>query len=100
MSRTEANKSRTAAEMLAGAVIEVGDALSGTRDLEADLTGMSFRGPQEPGGEILVVLRAIYHDGTKVVAFHSAYSLGDCVKGIADRLRNGSLKWKPDEYDK
>jgi hypothetical protein len=79
-------------------VRELSESLTGARRTEVDLTSMTIRGPIEPGQEILMVLKGFDHAGAPVVAFHSAYSLGECLQGLAGRINNGTLRWKEDEY--
>lgn len=63
-----------------------------------ELTGMSFRPPQAPNGEWLIVVRGLDDDGAPVVAFHSDVHLDTAVVGLQNRLTNRSLRWREDEY--
>ena len=56
------------------------------------------RGPLDPGDEYLIVVRADADDGTPMVGFHSGVDLASAFIGLANRLRNGTLKWHMDEY--
>lgn len=58
---------------------------------------IAFKARGGPSGEWLAVIGAATHEGAKV-AFHSADSFHGCVEGVCNRLMNGSLKWKDDEY--
>lgn len=58
---------------------------------------IKFRAGNTPGADWLVVITA-YSSGTPVVAFHSGVGFKDTLLGLASRLKNGSLKWKADEY--
>lgn len=80
------------------AVDEIGLALSGYRSLAVDVVGISLRAPQTPGGDYLLTLRGQDADGSPVVAFHGSPDLGDAFRGAHNRLMNGSLKWRKDEY--
>lgn len=79
------------------AVAEISAAICGKRDLAVSLTGLSLRGPQEGNEEILCVIRGIDEAGLPVVSFHSGFVLGEVLRGVASRLNNGSLRWRPDE---
>lgn len=72
--------------------------LEGERDISVELSGLTIRAPKEEGGEILVVLRGLDEEGAAVVAFHSAFSLDEALVGVENRLANGSLKWRIDEW--
>lgn len=63
-----------------------------------DVTGLKFKGASGDQGEVLAIIQAFDKEGTPVVAFHAAPTFGECLNGVAARLRNGSLKWKVDEY--
>ena len=47
-------------------------------------------------GDVLVVVKAEGSEGNQV-AFHSGDRVDDVVIGLANRLRNGSLKWREDK---
>lgn len=38
--------------------------------------------------------------GQAMVAFHGGTSMGDALKGLLERLENGSIKWKTDSFKK
>lgn len=46
---------------------------------------------------VLIVLKG-YEGSAWVVAFHREGTLSAAVAGVGNRLRNGSLKWRKDEY--
>ena len=84
-----------------GEAIEYIDAaIAGYRQLAIRPTGYTVRAPQSEGGELLAVVKGFDAEGTPCVAFHSAFGLGDLMRGVAGRLRNGTLKWKIDQYAK
>lgn len=56
-----------------------------------------FKAPRSVGGEWLVVVQVSTEKGG-VVGFHSADDFSEAVKGLSSRLRNGSIKWRDDEY--
>lgn len=62
------------------------------------LLGVSVRIAEHPGGEHLFVLKGRYQ-GERVVSFHQDSSLLSGITGVGNRIRNGSLKWRPDEYE-
>lgn len=68
------------------------------------LTGLTIRystnkaGDYIPGGEVLVVVKAYDAEGTRWVGFHSAMSMIEALAGTMIRIRNGSIKWKVDEF--
>lgn len=80
------------------AVGHLSAAMEGYRDLQVDITGLSIRGPRVRGDEFLMVVRGVDHEGLPLVAFHSAMSLGEVLRGGEARIANGTLKWKPDEF--
>ena len=65
---------------------------------DVELSGLSLREPQRENGEFLVVLRGFAQDGTPMVAFHSSLSAPEALAGAAERMANGTLKWKIDGY--
>lgn len=73
-------------------------ALSGHTVADVELVGISIRGPKGENEEFLITVRGLGSDGQALVAWHSASSLWDLIAGVATRLGNGSLKWKPDEW--
>lgn len=78
----------------------IGRGMTGAIFAGAILTGMSIRGPQVVGGEFLLVAKGTTEDGENIVGFHSAFTLGDAVRGLEARIRNGTLKWRVDEFRK
>lgn len=85
-------------EKVGKAIVDLAHAIEGYRDLSVELVGMSIRGPQFRGGEYLIVLRGLDEEGLPIVAFHSALDMGEVLRGVESRLRNGSLKWRKDEF--
>jgi len=61
------------------------------------ITTIRLRAPSVEGGEWLAVVKATTENGN-IVGFHGGTGLGDLVSGLANRLNNGSIKWKEDEY--
>lgn len=58
---------------------------------------IKFRAGKVPGAEWMVIITAYSPDGP-VVAFHAGDGFKDTLVGLAARLKNGSMKWKVDEY--
>lgn len=79
-------------------VMYLGVAMQGMRDLEITPIGISIRGPRTQGDEFLATLRGVDADGARWVAFHSAFELAELLRGVESRLRNGSHRWKEDQY--
>lgn len=77
---------------------EIGRAIEGYRELAVDVVGFSVKGPQQRGDEVLIVVRGFDAEGAPVVAFHSAYTTIDAIRGLAARLNNGTLQWKADKF--
>lgn len=80
------------------ALMELGFVMAGTWDWSVAVTGFSVRAPQSPGGDFLITIRALDHEGGPVVAWHGSPELGNAIQGLHNRLRNGSLKWRADEW--
>ena len=63
------------------------------------LKSLSVRVPMHEGGEYLITMRTTKH-GSEEVAFHAGSSLWETLEGMINRMSNGSLRWKSDEYAK
>jgi len=63
-----------------------------------EVVGLSVRPPNREKDDFLVVLRGLDAEGAPVVAFHGALSLLDALAGAGERLRNGTLTWRADEF--
>jgi len=63
-----------------------------------ELKGMSIRGPREGSADFLITLRALDPEGAPQVAFCGGSCIDDAVVNLQQRLDNGSLKWRPDEF--
>lgn len=61
------------------------------------LTGLTIKCDPDDEEGVLIVLRG-YLGSEAQVAFHRAGSVSEAVSGAGNRLRNGSLKWRLDEY--
>lgn len=80
------------------ALDEVGLAMAGYRSLSVDIVGVSIRAPRVRGDDYLLTIRGLDEDGARVVAFHGAADLVEAFRGLQNRLLNGSLKWRIDNY--
>lgn len=80
------------------AVMQLGRAMEGYRDLAVSIVGLSIRGPRVRGDEYLLTLKGVDADGLKWVAFQSATSVDELFRGCEARLSNGTLKWKEDQF--
>jgi hypothetical protein len=96
--------SMTSAANYARAMVRLAEAITdferqADRLSESDLliTSMTIRCPGFDRGDYLLVLRGTTPDGA-VVAFHNAPTLWETLEGAVNRLKNGSLKWKEDQY--
>jgi hypothetical protein len=61
------------------------------------MRAIRFRAPSVQGEEWLGIVTA-WVDDNAVVAFHRGDTLADCVRGTFNRMVNGKLRWKDDEY--
>lgn len=94
----------TSAANYARAMVRLAEAIvdferQADRLAETDLfiQSMTIRLPSYDRAEYLLVLRGTTPDGA-VVAFHNAPTLWETIEGTVNRLKNGSLKWKEDQY--
>jgi len=85
-------------EQIGYAVHQIGAHMGGYQQWPVTLVGFSVRGPKVKFGEFLVTIRGVDAEGARWVAFHSSYNLGDLMRGLCERARNGDLKWKEDQY--
>jgi hypothetical protein len=67
---------------------------------EVELLNIKVRLGSPGGEETLVIVTGTWGDGTPVVAFHAAQSPSDAVAGCLNRIRNGTMKWREDQYAK
>lgn len=83
----------------AGLALQQLDALAqGWRSVEYELLGLSIKCPRSEGDDYLVTVRALDAAGQPVVAFHGAYNLLELLIGVSNRISNGGLRWKVDEW--
>lgn len=70
----------------------------GERTEGVEILAIRFKAPGHPMGEWLAVVSASIED-ERVVAFHKADDFSECLKGVLNRINNGSIKWRSDEYN-
>lgn len=61
------------------------------------LVGLRIKPPGDDSAEWLVVATGDTLEGA-VVAFHTAGTLTEALRGVAERYVNKTLKWRDDEY--
>lgn len=101
MSNEEDRHRRTAEarERLSGrALARLGGRMMGPAADGWEIMGLSVRKPRDETEDFLITLRALTSEGQPVVAFSGGAFLEDAVVTLMNRLSNGSLKWRPDEY--
>lgn len=65
---------------------------------ECEVQGLSLK-RSTTSDEFLVVIRGLSEeDGTPMVAFHAAVTVADALAGAAQRVADGTVKWRVDEY--
>lgn len=65
---------------------------------EIEFRGLTLRPPQVQSGEWLCVMKGFDHEGGAVVAFHSARTGAEALAGAINRMANGKLTWKEDQF--
>ena len=80
------------------AVDYLGLAMRDMRSLAVLPYSFSVKAPTEEKPEFFMVVRGIDGEGRPVVAFHSSLELDTLFRGVEQRLLNGTLKWRDDEY--
>lgn len=80
------------------AVSWLGLAMDGHRQTDVEIIGFSVKAPVAERGEFFLVLRGVDHEGAPVVSFTSATTLEEVFRSVVARIRNGSLRWRNDDY--
>ncbi len=62
------------------------------------IKSLKARCPQGETGGYLLVVTAV-GEGGPVVAFQDGDSLAEVIVGFINRLENGSVKWKEDQFE-
>jgi len=78
-------------------VVGFDQAVERADDRDVWFQGLSVRPPTALRAEWLVVMR-VNTEEQPVVAFHSAGTFAEALKGALERFENGSLVWKDDAY--
>lgn len=82
---------------LGTAIMNLGDTMEHREEGGTIWGNITIKPAVAAGGEWLVILRATTPSG-QYVAFASASSLGEALRGVSARLQNGSIKWTVDKY--
>lgn len=99
MTKRSSNQETDIARQIGTSVGRVDGALGRYADDDVFLRTVTIRAPEEGQGDYFVVSRW-WVGGEQKVAFHSAGTFWEAVKGLADRMQNGSLTFKDDQYAK
>lgn len=78
-------------------LMQLAESLSKMNSGTERLVALKLRAPKGPGGEWLAVVSTLVDD-ERFVAFSSGVDFVVCLQTLGARLRNGSLKWKEDQY--
>lgn len=78
-------------------LVRVEHLLDALDEENVEVRSVTFRVPQEQGGDFLVTVRA-FVEGKAMVAFHGSDSFAEAARGVFARLENRSVKWKDDQY--
>lgn len=62
-----------------------------------EIQELRIRLPQDDGQGYLVVIKALSEKG-KIVGFHDGTTLTDALLGALRRLKQGNVRFKPDEW--
>lgn len=82
---------------LARPIFTVQNQFEQAEDPEIRLVSIRLKAPDFPQGSWLAVVKGAT-ETANLVAFHKADDLVDTIKGVFNRLANGSLTWKEDNY--
>lgn len=86
----------TLIERLGEAVLHVDEYIRDPADGEHYISELRFRVRYDAEGDVLGVIKAETGAG-KVIAFQSGDTVAEVLRGIVNRLRNGSLQWREDK---
>lgn len=73
--------------------------LENVMDEGVRINRITFKCGGDVRGSWLAIVTAVTAEGP-IVTFHSAEGIVSTIEGLSNKLRNGSLKWKEDEYAK
>jgi hypothetical protein len=82
------------------AVFYIDAVMHGWRDVGVVVVGLSIRSPRHEHDDFFVTVRGVDAEGARWVAFHTAMTLMDLLRGVAARMKNGSFKWKEDTFER
>lgn len=83
-------------ERMGESVLTLDDYITDTGGHNRYVVEIRFKVRYADEGDILIVVKRA-GEGGKEIAFHSADTLGEAVISLANRMRNGSLKWREDK---
>lgn len=84
-------------QRLYGSLLGLADAVERWAERGVDLRSFTVRPPKEDGGEWLVVAR-IRKEGEPMVGFTSGGDPAGALQTALNRMYNGSMDWRRDEY--
>lgn len=94
-----AERSTSERNRRAGRALEMlGSRMSGGFNAGWEIMGLSVRKPRIEGEDFLITVRALTPDGQPVVAFSGGAFLDDAFVTLVNRIANGTLKWREDQF--
>jgi hypothetical protein len=85
-------------QLAAWDMVDWTEVLDGVTLAGFDVYELKLKRFESQDAKLLLVMKAYDVDGRPVVAFHAGNNVLDVLAGAMRRLRNGSLKWKEDQY--
>ena len=82
-------------QRLARKVEQLSSFVEDPKDGQPYITSINFKMNSGWDGGVLAIVKGV-SDGDDVVGFHSEEAFDECLVGLANRLANGSLKWRED----
>ena len=58
---------------------------------------LRFKAPDVEGGDWMAIV-TVTLDGAAAVAFVFGSTFGECLRTLANKMENGSIQWKEDQY--
>jgi hypothetical protein len=80
---------------LGGTIVGADNTLRRQMEYDLDIQTITFKVSPAARSDVLVIVKGIW-EGQKVVAFHNAPTFWEATKGVLDRIKNRSLKFKED----
>lgn len=84
-------------EELARGVLNIDRYVEEIQEARPTLVGVKVRCDVTDEMGVLVILTG-YEGSKAMVAFHRDITVSAALQGVGNRLRNGSLKWRVDQY--